>query len=184
MTGHIPGSALLFGLGSQNVEAYAAETPRLDLRDFLSGALSAAGVFVGLSGRVERRFVIDMIGTWQGNNGTLEEHFRFADGETGDRVWTMSFADDRRFVATAPDVEGQAKGLQRGNAASMRYGLRVPRAKGEIVVGMEDWFYLMEDGTLINRARMTKFGLKVGELVVSFRKGTDGEASRRGASAA
>jgi len=37
---------------------------------------------------------------------------------------------------------------------------------------MEDWFYLMDDGRLINRARMSKFGLKVGELFVSFSKAT------------
>jgi hypothetical protein len=35
---------------------------------------------------------------------------------------------------------------------------------------MEDWFYLQDDGTLINRTKMRKFGLTVGELVIAFRK--------------
>ncbi len=174
---HFPGSGLLFDLGSQSVEAYAAEKPVLDLRSYLSGPLAAAGVFFGLSGRAQRRFVVDMIGRWNGNRGTLDERFRFADGEIGDRLWTMTFSDDGTFVATAPDVEGKAIGQQGGNAAAMRYRLRVHTARGEIVVGMEDWFYLMDDGTLINRARMSKFGLKVGELVVSFRKCSAGETS-------
>ena len=176
---HLPGSGLLFDLGSQSLDAYAAETPVLDLRDYLSGPLSASGVFFGLSGRVERRFTVDMVGRWSGNRGTLDERFRYSGGETGDRRWNLVFADDGTFSATAEDVEGTATGAQRGNAAAMRYRLRVPRAKGGIVVGMEDWFYLMEDGTLINKARMSKFGLKVGELVVLFRRPAPGEGAAR-----
>ena len=116
-----------------------------------------------------------MLGKWNGNRGTLDERFRFADGEVGERCWAMTFAADGTFVATAADVEGKATGRQSGNAAAMRYRLGVPRAQGEIVVDMVDWFYLMDDGTLINKARMSKFGLKVGELVVSFRKIATGE---------
>lgn len=169
-TRHIPGSGLLFEFGAQGVGDYAAGTPVLDLRRYLNGRLTASGVFFGLSGRVERRFTVDMVGRWSGNRGTLDERFRYDDGEIGDRCWNLMFSDDGTFIATAHDVEDVASGAQNGNAAAMRYRLRVPRAKGEIVVGMEDWFYLMADGTLINRARMSKFGLKVGELVVSFRQ--------------
>ncbi len=175
MKRRIPGSGLLFDLGSESIDAYAGGTPALDLKDYLSGALTASGIFVGLSGCVDRRFVVEMHGNWNGDTGTLDERFRFADGETGDRVWSMRFADNGRFTASAADVVGEAHGLQRGNAATMRYRLRVPRRAGEIVVGMEDWFYLMDDGTLVNRARMTKFGLKVGELATWFRKCVDTE---------
>ncbi len=177
-TRHFPGSNLLFDFGTQSVEAYAAGEPVLDLREYLSGPLVAAGVFFGLSGRVQRRFVADMVGTWSGNTGTLEERFGFDDGEVGNRCWTMTFAEDGTFVATAPDVVGDASGRQSGNVAAMRYRLRVPLGKGEIVVDMLDWFYLLHDGTLINKARMSKFGLKVGELVVSFRRRADGAAVR------
>ena len=169
-TRHFPGSGLLFEFGSQDVDEYAAETPTLDLRDYLSGPLTASGVFFGLSGQAERRFTVELAGHWEGNRGIVDERFHYENGETSDRRWNLSFADDGTFAATAGDVEGTAKGAQRGNTAAMRYRLWVPRAGSEIVVGMEDWFYLMEDGTLINRARMSKFGLKVGELLVSFRK--------------
>lgn len=173
---HFPGSGLLFDCGRQTLEAYAAETPALDLRTYFRGHLRAAGVFIGLSGCVERRFVIDVLGTWDGNRGTLTERFRFADGEVAERIWTLDFRDGGAFTATAPDVEGAATGRQRGNAAAMRYRLRLPRARGAVSVTMDDWLYLMDDGTLINRARMAKFGLKVGELVVSFRREGAGAA--------
>ncbi len=169
-TRHFPGSGLLFDFGTRDIEAYSAEKPALDLRNYLRGPLTASGVFLGLSGRVERRFTIDMAGNWSGNHGTLDERFRYDDGETGERLWNLVFADNGSFTATAHDLKGMAAGMQRGNAAVMRYRMRVPRGKGEVVVGMEDWFYLVDDGTLVNQARMSKFGLKVGELVAAIRK--------------
>lgn len=160
----------LAGCGSQAIEEYAAETPQLDLRDYLNGPLTASGVFFDHAGRASLRFIVDMEGSWEGDTGTLSERFRYSDGRSDERVWTISFQDDDSFTATAHDVVGEAKGSQRGNAAMMEYRLRIPRDGGEIVVAMEDWLYLQEDGTLINRTKMRKFGLTVGELVVAFRK--------------
>ena len=160
----------LAGCSSQAIEDYAGETPRLDLREYLDGPLTASGVFFDHAGRADLRFVVDMEGSWDGDTGTLAERFRYSDGRTDERVWTIRFEGDERFTATAHDVVGYAKGAQRGNAAMMEYRLRIPRDGDEIVVSMEDWLYLQEDGTLINRTKMRKFGLTVGELVVAFRK--------------
>ena len=168
-TRHFPGSSLLFESRSQNIDDYGANKPVLDLRHCLNGPLVASGIFFGL-GRLERRFTADMTGSWTDNRGTLDERFHYDDGETGERHWRLTFSDQRNFTGRAEDVEGQAVGVQSGNAAVMRYRLRVARAKGSIVVGMEDWFYLIENGVLINRARMTKFGIKVGEIVACFSK--------------
>lgn len=166
-----PGSGLLFDLASQRVDAYARETPALDLRHYLDGPVSASGLFIGLSGHVQRRFTIEMTGRWSGSHGRLEERFRYDDGETGERFWEMVVGEGGTLTATANDVLGAAKGAQSGNAAAMRYRLRVPRKAGVTVVRIEDWFYLIDDGTLINRARMSWFGLKVGEIVACFRRG-------------
>ena len=168
---HFPGSGLLFDLASQRIDAYAHKSPPLDLREYLEGYLTASGVFIGLSGHVRRRFTIQMNGRWSGDNGIIDERFRYDDGETGQRQWTMIVGDDGILTATANDIVGTAKGAQSGNAAAMRYKLRVPLKAREIVVGIDDWFYLIDDGTLINRARMSKFGLKVGEIVACFQKG-------------
>jgi len=169
-TRHFPGSGLLFGFGSQGVDDYAAMKPVLDLRDYLDGPLTASGVFFGLSGRVRRHFTMEMAGHWSGAKGVIDEKYRYDNGETGERRWELEFRDDRTFTGTARDVEGTVTGAQCGNAAAMRYRLRVPGAKGGIVVAMEDWFHLMDDGTLMNRARMSRFGFKVGEVFASFRK--------------
>jgi len=160
----------LAGCGSQALDDYASETPTLDLREYLNGPLTASGIFFDHAGRADMRFIVEMEGAWDGDTGTLAERFRYSDGHNDERVWTIRFQDDGRFTATAHDVVGEARGGQRGNAAMMRYRLRIPRDGDEVVVSMEDWLYLQEDGTLINRTKMRKFGLTVGELVVAFRK--------------
>jgi len=165
--------AVVAGLGgcsSQVLEGYSGGQPELDLREYLNGSLTASGVFFDRTGRADLRFVVDMEGTWRGNIGTLAEQFRYNDGRTDERIWTLRFQDDERFFGTADDVVGEASGMQAGNAAQMTYDLRIPREDDEIVVSMEDWFYLLDDGTLINRATMRKFGVMVGELVIAFRK--------------
>ncbi len=164
-------AAALAGCGGPAIERHAGREPGLDLRDYLDGPLTASGIFFDHFGRAALSFTVDMEGSWDGNTGTLEERFTYSDGTTDTRVWTIRFTDTDSFVATAADVVGEATGEQRGDAARMTYRLRVPRGDGEIVVSMEDWLYLQEDGTLINRAKMRKFGLPVGELVVAFRKG-------------
>ncbi|MDH3669205.1 MAG: DUF3833 domain-containing protein [Paracoccaceae bacterium] len=160
----------LSGCGSQVLEDYADGKPELDLRDYLNGPLTASGIFFDRAGRAELHFVVDMEGSWQGNTGILAEQFRYSDGRTDERVWALRFQDSERFTGTADDVVGEAQGMQTGNAATMTYRLRIPREDGEIVVSMEDWFYLQDDGTLINKTKMRKYGLTVGELVIAFRK--------------
>ncbi len=164
-------AAALAGCGGPALERHAGQAPDLDLRDYLDGPLTASGIFFDHFGSAALSFTVDMEGRWDGDTGTLEERFTYADGTTDTRVWSIRFTGADSFVATAHDVVGEAAGAQRGNAARMSYRLRVPRGDGEIVVSMDDWLYLQEDGTLINRATMRKFGLPVGELVVAFRKG-------------
>lgn len=172
MSMRFPLSSLIFDLGAPGLDSYRAEKPVLIFQDYFNGIFAASGIFVGLSGRVERRFALDLDCQWTDGDGVLKERFQYCNGETGERVWHMKMANDGTFSATASDVVGEATGGQCGNAAMMRYRLLVPRVgKKDIVVGIEDWFFLLADDILINRARMTKFGIKVGEIYASFHKG-------------
>ena len=162
---------MLGGCSSTTTEDYAAKTPKLDIRQYLNGPLEAHGILFDMSGKADLEFVVTMKGTWNGNTGTLDEDFVFSDGRKDKRVWTVHFKDDHRFTATAHDVIGEAVGTQHGNAVNMKYTLRVKRANGDMIdLAMDDWMYLLDDKTLINRTKMKKFGLTVGELVITFRK--------------
>ncbi len=162
---------LLTGCSSVTTQQYANNTPRLDIRQYLNGRLEAWGVLFDYGGKADLHFHVTMQGTWKGNVGTLKEDFVYSDGRKDQRTWTITFTDDTNFTATAHDVEGVAVGSQAGNAANMNYVLNAVRGNGDSIrLTMDDWLYLVDDKTLINRTKMKKFGVTVGELMIAFKK--------------
>lgn len=149
---------------------YAAETPVLDLKTYFNGPLTAHGLFTDRAGKVQRRFMVKLVGRWQGDVGTLEEDFLYSDGKTERRVWTITARGDGRYTGTAADVIGQAQGEARGNALRWAYTLRLPVGDTTYDVQFDDWMFLMDDRVMLNRARMSKFGFHLGDVTLSFYK--------------
>ena len=102
--------ALLSGCAGPQVQDYAQETPRLDLRTFLNGPLTAHGVFTDRNGRVVKRFVVHMQAQWQGDQGTLDEQFTYSDGTRQQRIWHLTALGHGRYQGRADDVVGEAQG--------------------------------------------------------------------------
>ena len=149
---------------------YAAEQPVLSLEQYFNGPLTAHGLFTDRAGKVKRRFVVKLVGRWQGGVGTLEEDFSYSDGKTERRVWTITALGDGRYRGTAADVVGAATGEARGNALRWSYTLRLPVDGTTYDVQLDDWMYLMDDKVMLNKARMSKFGLHLGDVTLSFHK--------------
>jgi hypothetical protein len=159
----------LAGCATVDVANYRAERPPLDLAEYFNGTVDGWGMFQDRSGQVIRRFTVRIDAKWDGNRGTLDEHFEFSDGEKQNRIWTL-VKDGDRYTGTAGDVVGTGQGLQQGNAFNMRYVLRVPWAGRTIDVDMDDWMWRIDAETVLNRTAMTKFGFRVGEVTLSLRK--------------
>ncbi|MEO6276890.1 DUF3833 domain-containing protein [Roseateles sp.] len=119
---------------------------------------------------VQRRFVVQLVGRWQGDVGTLEEDFSYSDGKTERRVWTITALGDGRYKGTAADVIGEAQGEARGNALRWSYTLRLPADGTSYDVQFDDWMYLMDGKVMLNKASMSKFGFHVGDVTLSFYK--------------
>ncbi|WP_088283520.1 DUF3833 domain-containing protein [Ideonella sp. A 288] len=149
---------------------YASQRPLLDLKQYFDGPLVAHGVVTDRSGKMLQRFTVDLVGTWRGDEGTLDEQFRYADGRTERRVWKLLRLPDGRYVGRADDVVGQADGQAAGNALNWRYTLRLPVGGDTYEVQFDDWMFLVDDKVMLNRAVMSKFGLRVGEVLLSFRR--------------
>lgn len=160
----------LASCATQQLENYAAERPVLDLRQYFNGRLIAHGMFQDRSGRVVRRFVVEMTGRWDGNEGVLDEHFTYSDGKTERRVWRLVDDGGGRYRGRADDVVGEASGQTSGNAFHWRYTLRLPVDGRTYDVQMDDWMYLIDERTMLNRAEMRKFGIRLGEVTLSFTK--------------
>jgi Protein of unknown function (DUF3833) len=149
---------------------YAKETPKLDLRSYFNGPLTAYGIFTDRSGKVVRRFTVKMTGTWNGNQGVLDEDFTYSDGKREKRVWRLTDLGNGRYSGRADDVVGEAVGSAAGNALNWRYTLALKLDERTINVQFDDWMYLMDDRVMLNKAAMSKFGIYLGEVTLSFTK--------------
>lgn len=158
------------GCGTVPVETYRAERPELDLRQYFNGTIDAWGMFEDRSGKVVKRFYVQIDAAWQGDTGTLDEKFEYADGTRSRRVWTITRIDAHRYRGTAADVIGEARGEAHGNALRWQYVLNL-EVDGKIyAVDFDDWMYLMDERVMLNRSVMSKFGIRLGEVTLSFRK--------------
>ncbi|MFZ9334248.1 MAG: DUF3833 domain-containing protein [Burkholderiaceae bacterium] len=168
--GMATGTALLAGCASPTVADYAAEKPVLDLSKYFNGTIDAWGVFTDRSGKVVKRFTVVMKCTWQGNQGTLDERFTYSDGSTERRVWRLTDMGNGRWSGRADDVVGEATGEERGNAFNWRYTLALPVDGRVWEVQFDDWMYLMDERVMLNKAVMSKWGIQLGEVTLSFTK--------------
>tara|TARA_R110002020_G_scaffold199236_1_gene400651 strand:+ start:53 stop:640 length:588 start_codon:yes stop_codon:yes gene_type:complete len=164
---------LLTGCAGVDIEEYAGSEPRLDIAEYFTGTTRAWGMVQDYSGEVQRRFTVEIEGTYEDDTLTLDESFVFSDGETDRRVWTFKRIDDHRWVGTASDVEGQVEARQYGHAFHMRYPLEIAIDGRMITFTMDDWMYLQPDGRLINKTAMRKFGFTLGEITLVFEKAND-----------
>lgn len=156
--------------GGPSLSDHAGQQPELDLRRYFDGPLVAHGLFTDRSGAVKRRFTVQLKGTWSGDQGVLEEDFTYSDGQTERRVWRLTREADGRWSGRADDVVGEARGESAGNALRWQYTLRLPVEGRVWEVQFDDWMYLMDEKVLLNRAVMSKFGIRLGEVTLSFHR--------------
>lgn len=161
---------LLTGCSSTQVQEYRNEKPQLVLENYLNGNLEAHGFFQDRSGKIVKRFKVLMKGTWSGNTGTLDEDFQYSDGTKSKRIWRLSKVSEGKYVGTAGDVIGEATGEVAGNAFRWKYTLELPVDGKTYHVQFDDWMYLMEDGIMLNKSKMSKFGIDLGEVTLVFFK--------------
>jgi len=152
-----------------DVGQYASEKPPLDLAQYFTGTVDGWGMFEDRSGAVVKRFTVRIDCTWKGNEGTLDEHFEYADGTTQNRVWKL-VKEGNRYTGTAADVVGTAVGTAAGSALHWNYVLALPVDGKTWNMDMDDWMYLIDERTMLNRTTMSKFGFRVGEITLSFHK--------------
>ena len=160
----------LSGCASQTLEGYASEKPVLDLATYFNGTIDAWGIFQDRSGQIVKRFTVVMDCQWKGNEGVLDEPFTYSDGTTQRRIWPLTKHADGLYTGTADDVVGTASGQTRGNAFSWTYTLALPVDGKVYNVDLDDWMYLIDDRVMLNRATMSKFGVRLGEITLSFTK--------------
>lgn len=162
--------ALLAACTGPDVQQYKAQQPTLDLAAYFNGTTDAWGMFQRRGGAVAKRFHVVITGTSGDNTLTLDEQFRYDDGSSQRRVWHLTRAPDGGWRGTADDVKGEAVGELAGNALRWQYTLLLPVDGSTYEMRFDDWMFLMDDCTMINRASMAKFGIELGQVTLMFRR--------------
>lgn len=165
--------ALCLGLGAcstARIEDYANTQPTLSLRDYFNGTVHAWGQVQDRSGKVIKRFKVTLVGVWTGSQGVLTEDFDYADGTRQRRIWRLTDLGQGRYEGRADDVVGHAEGVSQGNALQWRYTLLLPVDGTTYEVNFNDWMFLHDAETMMNRAEMSKFGIHLADITLFFRK--------------
>ena len=161
---------VLSGCAGVDVTQYQAERPELRLEEYFNGTLDAWGMFQKRDGTVVRRFKVVIDARWEGDSGVLDEKFTYSDGTRQRRVWKITRTGDNTYSGRADDVVGVAEGRVSGNSLRWVYTLSLPVDGKVYEVQFDDWMYLQEDGVMLNRSVMKKFGFRVGEVTLFFKK--------------
>ena len=161
---------LLQSCSSVPVTEYADNSPTMVVEEFFNGSLKAHGIVKDRSGKVTRYFNASIKADWVDGVGTLDEVFKFDDGEEQNRIWKLTRDQSGGYVGTANDVVGSSALEVSGNSLFLDYVLRIPYDDGTLDLHIDDRMYLVSDRVLINESVMTKWGVKVGQITLVIEK--------------
>ena len=155
---------------SGSLKDYQYSNPPFELTRYFDGDVTAWGIVQDYSGKLTRRFCVDISGSWQGNQGILAETFYYNDGEQQQRTWRLQIEDDGTVTGTAEDVIGQASGGASGTAFNWQYTLRIPIDGSTYDFAVDDWMYMLDEQRVMNRSYLKKLGVTVAEISIFFDK--------------
>ncbi len=163
--------ALLCGACSApGVDHYAGTSPELDLVTFFDGEVHAWGLVQDRSGEVLRRFKADYSGQRSGDTVVVREHTAYLDGEMEDRTWTFKRTGEHSYTGETTDLVGLAMANAYGHALNWNYTFKVRTKDKTWELDFDDWMYQIDDNVILNRVTMHKYGVRVGELTVTFQR--------------
>jgi Protein of unknown function (DUF3833) len=161
--------------GHPSFDDPSLSTRQLKLEEFFDGNLVAQGQFQDRFGQVRRQFTVQINGKWDGTTLRLVEDFVYEDGSTEQRVWTLRKTGETTWEGTAPGVIGVATGEVKGDRFNWKYTIDLPvTAAGQPTtttrVSFDDWIWLLPNNRAYNRAYMSKYGVDLGDVSISFEK--------------
>jgi hypothetical protein len=145
-----------------------------NLEEFFEGQVLAKGQFQDVFGTVRRRFDVVVTGTWDGETLKLVEDFDYEDGTTEQRIWRLQktgpVVADQTWTGSAEGVLGVARGAERGDTFNWKYQIDLPVPDGTLRVNFDDWMWDLGGDRVLNRAYMKKYGVDIGEVLITFEK--------------
>ena len=86
------------------------------------------------------------------------------------RTWVLEKQAAHKYTGKVEDVIDSADGTLFGNVLNWQYMLNLQVDDTTWKIKFDDWMFLVSEDLLLNKAIMTKFGFKVGEVTIVFQK--------------
>lgn len=133
------------------------------------GQMIAHGSFSAING-IKRTFTVDVNSVWNGKRLKIEERFTFDNGEKDIKTWRFTKTGADTYIGTHEDVIGTTTLKVKGNKARFSYNVYLDSENQAQKVRFHDVMELNPDGSISNRALVTKFGLPVAKVKVEFKR--------------
>lgn len=149
-------------------KAFVATAPAFDPMTFWSGRTASWGVIENLSGAPTAIITTSTEATPEGEGGLHMIQHVVSNGKDAVRDWHLRRLGQDQFEATANDMVGTARGASSGRTFHWTWILATKPGNCLFNVSMEQWMYLADNGTLMNRTIITKFGVRLAEVSEQF----------------
>jgi hypothetical protein len=149
-------------------QAFANTAPAFDPITFWTGRTKSWGVIENQGGAPTAIITTSTASTAEGVNGLHLVQHVMSDGKDTVRDWHMRRLGNGEFEATASDMVGMARGSASGRTFHWIWTLATKPGNCLFNVAMEQWMYLADNGTLMNRTIITKLGVRLAEVSEQF----------------
>jgi len=155
-----------------NINRYKNVKPKLILEEYFSGKIEAWGLFEDVFGIIRKKFTCSITSNWGGETKTLiiNEDFIYDDGTKENRIWKLIKINNHTYEGTTDNIVGIAKGYTCGNTFHWKYKFQLLLYGRKTIVNFNDFMYLQDRKVIINKAVMSKFGIKLGTVYLFFKK--------------
>lgn len=150
------------------VEGFRATTPAIDPIRFFTGHVRSWGVLEDRSGQPTDVVTTDCLGKVGDNGLRLVQRLTIGQDAPTTRTWQMRRAGPGRYEATANDMVGTAIGEASGRAFHWTWTLALSPGNDLKNVSMDQWWYLLDDGSMLNRTTVRKLGVILIEVSEHF----------------
>jgi hypothetical protein len=156
----------LFGVASLGSSIATAKA--VTVEQALLGKLIGRGRFTAPLGGVDRSFTVTLNGRKEGETLVIPELIRFDDGEVKRFTWRIRPTGPGRWAGTREDVVGEARITERNGQVRLIYTADFESNGSVQRLDFDDLIWMRSDGTLINEAKVKRFGVTVGNVRITF----------------
>lgn len=151
------------------VSGFAGMPPAFDPVHFFTGHVRSWGVIEDRSGQPTSPVVTDCTGEADGPDGLrMTQRLTIGTDAPVTREWRMRRTGPGLFEATANDMVGTAIGEASGRAFHWQWTLALSPGNSLKDVTMDQWWYLLDDGSMLNRTTVRKLGYIAAQVSEHF----------------